>query len=476
MFPLVNSAVPSIQWPAITSGVASELMSLQFQLLQSGSMPAEQRLAKQHQQLSLLINHAYQTSPFYQQYYQKYSYRPPAQLSADNWHKIPIISRADIQAAGDSIHSTNVPAEHVAGGELTTSGSTGLPVTVKTTQVSQFIGLALGLREQLWHQRDLTKKLCVIKHFDESTMPPTRPSTKPPTGAVHSQWNIATGLLYITGKSAGLPISASIAEQISWLHQQQPDYLLTYPSNLVALINYSEKTATPLPPLLGVSTLGEVVTNDVRALCREKLGITLTDIYSCQEMGYLASQCPVHEHYHVQSENVLLEVLNDAGQPCQVGETGRVVISALHNFATPLIRYDIGDYAQVGSNSSTNGGEPCSCGCTLPVLSQIHGRARNMVSYPDGNTRWPFVGSSQYRDIANIKQFQFVQHSINHIEVRLVTEKPLSTEQEQQLTQIIHTALMHPFPLTFSYHAKLERSKGGKFEDFISQIKTQGSA
>ena len=33
---------------------------------------------------------------------------------------------------------------------------------------------------------------------------------------------------------------------------------------------------------------------------------------------------------------------------------GRIVVTALNNFATPLIRYEIGDYAEVG--------EICSCG------------------------------------------------------------------------------------------------------------------
>ena len=89
-------------------------------------------------------------------------------------------------------------------------------------------------------------------------------------------------------------------------------------------------------------------------------------MYTCQEAGYLALQCPDYPHFHVQSENVLLEVVDDVGQPCGPGEVGRVLITSLNNFATPLIRYELGDYAEVGA--------PCPCGRGLPVLKRIMGR------------------------------------------------------------------------------------------------------
>ena len=48
------------------------------------------------------------------------------------------------------------------------------------------------------------------------------------------------------------------------------------------------------------------------------------------------------------------------------GEIGRLVVTRLHHFATPLLRYDIGDYAEVG--------DACPCGRGLPVLRR-HGPA-----------------------------------------------------------------------------------------------------
>jgi phenylacetate-CoA ligase len=98
-------------------------------------------------------------------------------------------------------------------------------------------------------------------------------------------------------------------------------------------------------------------------MVEEAWGVPVIFIYSRAEIGVMALQCPQNDHLHVQSENVRLEVLDDDNMPCQPGETGRVVVTPLHNYQTPLVRYEIGDYAEVG--------EACSCGRGLPVLIRI---------------------------------------------------------------------------------------------------------
>lgn len=61
-------------------------------------------------------------------------------------------------------------------------------------------------------------------------------------------------------------------------------------------------------------------------------------MYSANEVGYIALQCPRTEVYHVLSEGALVEVLDEHGQACAPGAIGRVVVTPLHNFAMPLFR------------------------------------------------------------------------------------------------------------------------------------------
>src|SRR5690606_42070577 len=124
-------------------------------------------------------------------------------------------------------------------------------------------------------------------------------------------------------------------------------------------------------------------------------------IYSAEEVGYIAHQSPQDESYLVQAEHVIVEVLDADGAPCLPGEVGQVVVTTLNNFARPLIRYALGDYARVGG--------PAACGRGLPVLQDIRGRQRNMLRLPDGNRIWPRTGFKEYAAGAPVVQHQLVQ-------------------------------------------------------------------
>jgi phenylacetate-CoA ligase len=163
----------------------------------------------------------------------------------------------------------------------------------------------------------------------------------------------------------------------------------------------------------------------------------------------------------------LVEVLDDEGQPCKPGEVGRVIVSSLNNFAMPLIRYDIGDYAEVG--------QPCACGRGLPVLKRILGRQRNMFTLPSGETRWPMIDARDiaavFDEVPPITKFQLIQKSIDELEARLVTVRPLSELEEETLRGYVQQGLGHAFRVLFNYVDDIPRSPRGKFEEFRSEVR-----
>jgi phenylacetate-CoA ligase len=178
----------------------------------------------------------------------------------------------------------------------------------------------------------------------------------------------------------------------------------------------------------------------------------------------VALQCPDHDHYHVQAENLLLEVLGEDGNPCRPGETGRIVLSDLHNFASPLIRYEIGDYAEAG--------ESCPCGRGLPVLARILGRARNMLSLPAGDRIWPSFPESEMLRAAPVRQFQVIQRGPREIEAKFVVEGSPSTGQEKKLKDFLIGCLGDDFHLAMSFVEEIPRSPGGKYEDFMNLLES----
>jgi len=159
---------------------------------------------------------------------------------------------------------------------------------------------------------------------------------------------------------------------------------------------------------------------------------------------------------------VLVEILNDENEACAPGEVGRVVVTPLRNFAMPLLRYEIGDYAEMG--------EPCACGRGLPVLRRVLGRQRNMIVAPDGQRYWPFFGATGFRQIAPLTQYQFVQTRHDAIEGRLVIERPLTPPEQEALRARIQATLPYPFQIEFVFVTEIARNPGGKYEDFVSLV------
>lgn len=409
---------------------------------------AEKMHQYQMKRAAALVEHAYRTTGFYRQRLDAVWYRPGTPHIPERFTELPIITRADIQAAGESIFSRQIPQSH---GRLLagkTTGSTGRPLMYRGTRLVESLWNTLTLREHLWHRRDFGATTAIVR---AGTMDQTLPN-----------WGHPTNKVFRTGACFTLDIRTDIARQVEWLQAHKPGYFLTHPSNLRAIGHYCLKQRVRLEGLRQVRCVGEIVDTSLRELCRAAFDVPLVDMYSACETGYIALQCPESENYHVQVETMLVEVLDETGKPCKPGGMGRVVLTVLHNFAMPLIRYEIGDYAVAGP--------PCPCGRGLPVLERIVGRQRNLLVLPDGRRYWPLVGYKTWMDIAPIEQAQFLQKNLQTIEAKLVTSRPLTPDEQSGFTNTVQSALGHPFQIEISYHLELARSPGGKFEDFITLV------
>jgi phenylacetate-CoA ligase len=447
---LVRSDVPGIVWPPLSGPASAPLAALVLHLQATQWMMAEELRAAQHRQLVALAEHTARHSPRFRQRLTLAHLSPRDLATPDGLGRLPLLRRRDVQSAGDDLHSADVPQSHRPVEDTRTSGSTGEPVVVKRTAVDQLFWSAMTIRDHLWHGRDFGMGLSVIRATVQAYSRAT-------------SWGPPASLLFTTGPSQRIPITASVEQQLGWLREFKPDNLMIYPSSLDALARHCQRQGVTLPGLRHIRTIGETLSPEVRARAGATFGATVEDVYSSQEMGVIAIECPSSGLYHVMGESLIVEVLDEASRACGDGEVGRVVVTALHNFATPLIRYDIGDYAEVAA--------PCPCGRGLPTLRRILGRERNLILMPDGTRHWPLVGFSGFRAIAPIRQYQFIQHDRERLEVRLVSDDPLSPAQEARLRALIQGALGHPFAIDFTYFAdRIPAAPGGKFEEFVCKI------
>ncbi len=161
------------------------------------------------------------------------------------------------------------------------------------------------------------------------------------------------------------------AQHMSWLATQKPLYLTVRPDWFEVALVQAKARHEPLPEIGQILTFGTTATDSLRSKARKWLGASVRHRYTCTECGPLAFQCPRSDaHHHVAVSNVMLEVVNAAGQPCthtphaQHPESGRVLVTALHQYATPLVRYDTGDQAALHTACA-------GCGLDVPTLTRL---------------------------------------------------------------------------------------------------------
>jgi phenylacetate-CoA ligase len=440
------SMIEGISWPVIPPPKSAGLLAMQYQFEQSQWLPVAELERHQLDQATLLLRHALNTVPYYREKYRSIAVR--GELDSDAWRSLPLLERSEIQEHVEQMKSTAVPPSHGNIRVYGSSGSTGRPLKVQGTDTTHFFWLSLSLRDHVWHQRDLSKKLAAIRTKVTS-------GTSPGWG----EWSDSI----MSGPSSALNIEAGVDEQLNWLVAENPEYLITHPTNLHALVIRATERGVRPTNLREARIFGEMLQPDLRELVRQVWGVKLTDTYSAEETGYIALQCPKTEHYHIQSENLLVEILNARGEPCQPGETGEVVVTTLHNFAMPLIRYRILDHAEVGA--------PCSCGRGLPVLKRILGRQRNMIAMPDGTRHWPAF--PDWLSVAPVRRFQMIQRDTQTIEVKLVCPRALSAQEEAGIRAMLTEKFGYPFDFRFNYQESIEPAPNGKFEDFVSRVETR---
>lgn len=368
---------------------------------------------------------------------------------------IPLTARHALASAPERFRSRALPAGHAAAGPKRSSGTSGQVVSVETTTVSAGWQSGLNLRAQLWAGRDFARSYATIRKHRQGM-------AAFPEGVVQPRWGDEATLPFATGPAAHLNTDASLEEQWEWLSRVRPDYLMTYPSIIASLAARAAREGKPPFRLLGVSTVGETVDADLRDACRTALGAELYDTYSAEELGVIALQCPNTRRYHGMDDALIVEILGDDDQPVRVGEMGRVVVTPLFNYATPLLRYDIGDLAERGA--------PCSCGRSFSVINRIVGRIRNIFRTRDGRTYWPSFGAKLFSRHIRVVQHQFRQLSFDDLEVLLVAQDPVSPEIEEVVRQTMLSRMPEPLAIRFRYVDVIPREPSGKYQEFVCLI------
>lgn len=460
--PLVppHSMVTQALFPPVLGGRGADLQALLRQFDRTQFWPPAQMRAAQFAQLSVLVAHAAVTTTFYRDRLAAAGVDATRVLTEEDWVRVPILTRREVQQRWLALIANPLPQNLQAVGESASSGSTREPVRVVKSDLDTLFWEAATLRDFEWNGIDATQDM--VRITNASFLPDKAAEAgSGPEGLTLPSWGPPHSYMRMTGRLHYLHSKHAPAEHVAFLTRHRPAYLYTLPSLLRLMLLEIRERRLPVPPLRAVFCSAEVVDPTLRALCREMLGAPIVSTYTCAEAGVIALQCPSGDGgLHVNAESQFVEVLDDAGRPVKPGETGRVVITPLHNFVMPLLRYEIGDRATLGA--------PCACGRGLPHLMRIDGRISDYLTRPDGRRHYAPI--LDILDVRAVRQYQFIQHSVDVLELRLVVWQDPSAAELAELRRIVQFGFGDSFRLDIRIVDRIDPTPAGKFREFISHV------
>jgi len=246
---------------------------------------------------------------------------------------------------------------------------------------------------------------------------------------------------------------------IALINKVRPVSIVGYTGQLVDLARYVRDHPGELrfKPLTMVSA-AEGLQPGQRELLEAHLVGAVFLSYGSREFMSVGMECEHHTGYHLTTDNLRVEVVDAGGNPVLPGETGRIVITDLHNAATPFVRYEIGDHGVMAPAE-----ERCPCGRPFPLLRSVEGRLQDKVYTPDGGSVTGLFVTYTMRQFDDwIEGWQVVQPSRRHITVRLLTTAALTNERIHPVDELLRTQLGSDIEIDYERVDALERREGGK--------------
>lgn len=247
------------------------------------------------------------------------------------------------------------------------------------------------------------------------------------------------------------------------LNRWKPQVLIGYTNPLYEFALYVESVGGPIFRPKSILCAAEKVHNFQRKVLERVFGCPVYNTYGSREFMLIASECEKHEGLHVSMENLIVEVVDDEGLPTAPGEVGRILVTDLHNYGMPFIRYEIGDMARVTERQ-------CSCERGLILLDDIIGRSLDIIRTPDGKAVPGEFFPHLLKDYPQVARFQIVQKKLNSLNIKYQLFSTFSADTMQDLIAEIRKVVGPQMEIVFDEVDDIPLTSSGKYRVTISEL------
>ena len=334
-----------------------------------------------------LIAHAVKTTPFYS------AFDPDTPLE-----KMPVINKETVRADYSAFASSafrDAPDNRT----MYTSGSTGTPFAVvqnlekirHNTAASIFLNSLTGY--------EIGRKVAFIRMWVGDHAKRSRLSL------------FAENLLQEDCGNLG---DAELLQMLDRFRKKRVEVLTGYAAQLTDISSCIDRHHydTSGFSVKGIMPISEHMADPVRRALARQFRCPVRSNYSNEENGIMAVQYGDGPEYYVDTESYWYEILKmDSDEPAERGELGRIVVTDLWNYATPLIRYENGDLA-IAECTEKNGRIRLE-------LKELYGRRVDLIYDTKGRTVSPFVLYNGLAMTEGLRQYRFIQEDVRRYTLEL---------------------------------------------------------
>lgn len=346
------------------------------------------------QRLRRLVAFAFEHSAFYRARWSAAGFEPQQLRRRRDLPLIPAVTKTEIVDAGDSVRDPSVPVQSMLA--MRTSGTSGRAIHIVRRRCEERV-----------------MRRAILRHFLQIGMRPR-----------HAALTVASGWLaarqgrivrQITSSKHVEP-QAPLDEQTATLDKFRPDAIIGQTGAIYLLARELLRRGRPFPARWVVTTGATLMPEMRRALHEGFGGALVCDLYGAIEVGPIAWQCRAGS-YHIDADRVIVEIVDDAGQPVAPGASGQVVVTCLHSWTMPFIRYRLLDIASFEPGS-------CPCGCTFPRLGPVQGRVNDFLPTPRGDLVSPHFFFHLFDDLPRnpVKEWRIIQETERRLVYEFVAE------------------------------------------------------
>ena len=395
--------------PAYDRVRGTETMRYVKELEKSQWWPRDQLQEVQSRRLQRLIRHAYDHVPYYRRVMDERGVRPIDVVGPSDLPRLPVLTKDDIRVHGIEMVPEGFPRARLLEGR--TGGSTGTPLRFYSSRDSRLShGQARSIRAMEW----------AGVHLGDRTVIVTKRGTR---GAIAN--NLVQAASRMVSREVFIDSSgfsdASLANVLQRIRRASPRALRGYVSAVCIIAEYIEEAGASAPEVGEVVVGGEQLFREQRSLLHRVFGVQPFSRYSSFENYDIAMECEAHNGMHIAAEDLVVEIVDPLGRPVRPGEKGRLLVTNLHEYGMPLIRYDTDDESALIDSA-------CPCGRELPLIDGVVGKTGNVIYTPSGKRLSPLTLGASTLAPMGVRQFQFEQDALAHVTVRLVPDQELDSD------------------------------------------------